>query len=219
MSAPLVLYDYWRSSASYRVRIALNLKGLAYEQRSVHLAKGEQKDEAYIQLNPQGLVPYLIDGDVALSQSLAMIEYLDERHPTPPLLPQQAEGRAITRAMAQLIACDTHPLNNLRILKYLTGKLAQDDEAKTTWIHRWIAEGFSALESLVLRHGSDGHFCYGIHPTLADCCLIPQLYNARRFGCDLNPYPTLTKIEGHCLTLEAFMKAVPENQPDAQPAS
>lgn len=213
--AELFFYDYWRSSAAYRVRIALNLKGLAYESIPVHLGKGEQRADAYHALNPQGLVPMLVADGARLTQSLAIIEYLDETHPRPPLLPLDAAGRAHARAMAQLVACDIHPLNNLRVLKYLSETLNIDDDAKHQWIARWIAEGLQALETLVCEYG--GTFCFGGTVTVADICLIPQLYNARRFHCSLDGYPALVAVEARCNALPAFAAALPENQPDAPP--
>lgn len=213
------LYNYFRSSASYRVRIALNLKGLSYEYVSVHLTRGggEQFKEQYRALNPQSLVPVLEDGEHALTQSLAIIEYLEETHPTPPLLPAAPLERARVRALAQLVACEIHPLNNLRVLGYLTGKLGVSDDAKTQWYHHWVALGLQALEAQVASHPNTGKFCHGDTPTLADCCLVPQLANARRFNCPLSDYPTLLRIEENCNALSAFQKASPARQPDAEP--
>ena len=211
----LRLYDYWRSSAAYRVRIALNLKGLAYESVPIHLAKGLQREASYRAQNPQGLVPLLVSDKGVFGQSLAILEYLEDTHPNPPLLPSDPEARAMVRSMAHLIASDIHPINNLRVQQYLTQRLGVGDAQKTTWIQHWIAEGFTALETLVKRAGSSGQFCIGGAPSIADLCLIPQIYSARRFGLDLRPYPTLTTIDAHCLTLPAFIAAQPEKQADA----
>lgn len=210
------LYGYYRSSAAYRVRIALNLKGLAYDQAPVNLVKGEQRGEDNLARNPQGLVPVLDTGDgTQLTQSLAICEYLDERHPEPPLLPADAEGRARVRSLAQLVACEIHPLNNLKVLKYLVHELKVDDDAKLAWYRHWIAEGFSALEARLANEPGTGTFCHGDSPTLADICLVPQIFNAERFECDLSPYPTLQRITERCRELEAFAKAAPGEQPDA----
>ena len=211
------LYSYYRSSAAYRVRIALNLKNIAHELAFVHLVKGggEHKQAAYSALNPQQLVPALEDQGRVLTQSLAMIEYLDETHTDIPLLPRDAAGRARVRAMAQLIACDTHPLNNLRVLRYLQNTIGADETARNDWYHHWVREGFAALETL-LQSVDTGRFCHGDSPGLADCCLVPQVYNARRFHVDLNPYPTIVRIDAECAALPAFQAAAPENQPDAE---
>ncbi len=211
------LYDYFRSSAAYRVRIALNFKGLSYEQIAVHLTRGggEQKLPVYRAVNPQGLVPSLeIDGTV-LSQSLAIIEYLDEIQPDPPLLPGQAAKRARVRAMALLIACDIHPINNLRVLQYLRNELGQNDAAVDAWYRHWVEEGLNALEALVSVGPHEGDFCVGGSATLADVCLVPQMYNARRFDCDLSGCPTLVKTDEVCCALPAFARAAPDRQPDA----
>ncbi|RMF08549.1 MAG: maleylacetoacetate isomerase [Alphaproteobacteria bacterium] len=208
-----VLYDYWRSSAAYRVRIALNLKGVSYEQESVNLVSGAQSEAGYRdRINPQGLVPALVIGGVALTQSLAIIDYLEETIPEPPLLPEQPAERARVRAMAQVIACDIHPLNNLRVLKYLKGPLGQGQEAVDAWYRHWIQEGFTALE----RQTGAGPYLSGDRPGLADICLVPQMYNARRFNVDLDPFSRLVSIDEACRALSAFDKAAPENQPDAQ---
>ncbi|MGR2738652.1 maleylacetoacetate isomerase [Billgrantia sp. Q4P2] len=210
------LYGYFRSSAAYRVRIALNLKGLAYDQAPVNLVKGEQKSDDFRTRNPQGLVPVLeTDDGVQLTQSLAICEYLEERHPEPPLLPGDAEGRARVRSLAQLIACEIHPLNNLKVLKYLVHELKLDDEAKLAWYRHWIAEGFTALEARLANESASGAFCHGDSPTLADVCLVPQVFNAERFECDLSAYPTIQRITARCRELEAFSKAAPGEQPDA----
>ena len=211
------LYSYYRSSAAYRVRIALNLKQLPYETVGVHLLKngGEQKQPAYSAKNPQKLVPALEDNGQVFTQSLAIIEYLDEAYPAQPLLPAAATERARVRAMAQLIACDIHPLNNLRVLGYLKNQLGADETAKNEWYRHWINEGFTALE-ILLQSEQTGRFCHGDTPTLADCCLIPQVYNARRFQMDLSLYPTIVRIVAECEALPAFQAAAPENQPDAE---
>ncbi|WP_104205467.1 maleylacetoacetate isomerase [Billgrantia saliphila] len=210
------LYGYFRSSAAYRVRIALNLKGLDYDQAPVNLVKGEQKDGDFRTRNPQGLVPVLETEDgTRLTQSLAICEYLDERHPERPLLPADAEGRARVRSLAQLIACEIHPLNNLKVLKYLVHELKVDDEAKQAWYRHWIAEGFTALEARLANEPGTGTFCHGNDPTLADICLVPQVFNAERFECDLAAYPTLRRITERCRELEAFRRAAPGEQPDA----
>ncbi len=208
------LYSYFRSSAAYRVRIALNLKGLSYEIVPVHLLRGEQKSPEHRQRHPMGLVPVLELADgTTLTQSLAILEYLEEAYPSPPLLPAEPLARAQVRAIAATIACDIHPINNLRVLQYLTGTLGLSEEAKLTWYRHWVMEGLTAVERLVAA--SAGRFCLGDAPTLADCCLVPQLYNARRFDCDLSGFPRLTAIEAACQALEAFRAAAPERQPDA----
>jgi maleylacetoacetate isomerase len=208
------LYTYWRSSAAYRVRIALHWKGLAFETLSKHLGKGEQRDAGYLDTNPQGLVPALEDDGDVLGQSLAIIEYLDELHPLPALLPPDPVGRARVRSMALAIACDIHPLNDLRVLNYLKGPLAQPQEAVDAWYRHWVTEGFRGLEALAQRHG-DGAHLYGSSVMLADVCLVPQLYNARRFDVDLAPFPTLVAIGRALEALPAFAAARPEAQPDA----
>lgn len=210
------LYTFYRSSAAYRVRIALNLKGLQYESVPKHLRHGEHQRADYLALNPQGLVPALEHEGAVLAQSLAIIEYLDEQFPTPPLLPRSARDRARVRAMAQEIACEIHPLNNLRVLNYLRDVLGQNDEGVNRWYAHWIAEGFRALEALARRDGRDGQHCFGDAVTLADVMLVPQMYNARRYKCDVSPYPTLVKISAHLEQLPAFAVARPEAQPDAE---
>ena len=211
------LYDYFRSSAAYRVRIALNLKGVTPERAFVHLRHGAQRGDDYLALNPQGLVPSLVtgDGDV-LTQSLAIIEWLDETHPKPPLLPSDAAGRARVRALALAIACDIHPLNNLRVLNYLTGTLGATDAQKNGWYRYWCDVGLEALETQLARETATGAFCHGGTPSLADICLVPQLANARRVDLDLAPYPTLLSIEAACMALPAFAAAEPSKQPDAE---
>lgn len=208
------LFGYYRSSASYRIRIALNLKQLSWEYLAVLLNRGEQKEATFTALNPSGLVPVLDSGDGSMSQSVAIAEYIEERHPEPPLLPPDAAGRARVREMMAVIGCDIHPLQNLRVLNYLREHFGADDEAVARWIGRWISSGFASLETLIERHGGDVH-AYGDAPTLADAWLIPQVYNARRFEIDLSPYPRIRAIDAHCLTLPAFANAIPERQPDA----
>ncbi len=212
------LYTYFRSSAAYRVRIALNLKCLDYVPVPIHLTRdgGQHNHPDYALRNPQRLVPALEDDGRVITQSLAIIEYLDETHPVPPLLPRDPSGRARVRAIAQAIACDIHPLNNLRVLQYLTGKLGVPDEQKTAWYHHWIAEGMRGLEGLLAQDSRPGLYCHGDSPSLADCCLVPQVFNARRFGCDLTPYPVAVAIADRCAALPAFQKAAPSAQPDAE---
>ncbi|QNN47863.1 maleylacetoacetate isomerase [Thermomonas brevis] len=221
MSEPLQLYSYWRSSAAYRVRIGLNLKGLAYEIVPVHLVQdgGQQHTDAYRQLNPQELIPTLGHGQRRMGQSLAILEYLDEVWPEPPLLPATARARQRVRALALLVACDVHPLNNLRVLQYFEREWNVPPPERDAWVKHWIEDGFRAAEALLAGHPSTGDFCEGEAPTLADCCLIPQIYNARRFGVDMAAYPTLQRIEAACLALPAFDAARPENQPDAPAAN
>jgi maleylacetoacetate isomerase len=212
------LYDYFRSSAAYRVRIALNLKGITPDARThVHLRMGSQRAQDYLALNPQGLVPALaLDDGRVLTQSLAIIEYLEETHPEPPLLPQDPAERARVRAIALQIACDIHPLDNLRVLNYLIGTMGASREQKDGWYRYWIDVGFEALEKSLARDAATGRFCHGDHPTLADICLVPQIANARRFDIDLSPYPTLIRIEAACNALPAFAEAAPARQPDAE---
>ncbi|WP_281301033.1 MULTISPECIES: maleylacetoacetate isomerase [unclassified Iodidimonas] len=209
------LSTYFRSSASYRVRIALGLKGLSWEPDYVNLPKGEQRGADYLGINPQGLLPALTtDEGGVLTQSLAIIEYLEETHPTPALLPSSALARAKVRAMAQLIACDVHPLNNLRVLKYLKNPLGHDQATVDDWYRHWVVEGLQALETMVKAH-SDGKHCFGGEPGLADICLVPQMWNARRFAANLESCPTLLAIDAHLQKLPAFAAAAPEGQPDA----
>lgn len=212
------LYDYFRSSAAYRVRIALNLKGVRPDERSfVHLRMGSQRAQDYLALNPQGLVPALaLDDGHVLTQSLAIIEYLDEVHPEPALLPADPVGRARVRSLALAIACEIHPLDNLRVLNYLLGTLGASKEQKNGWYRYWIDVGFEALETRLARERETGRFCHGSAPTLADICLVPQIANARRFSIDLAPYPTLIRIEAACNALAAFADAAPARQPDAE---
>ncbi|NIJ15937.1 maleylacetoacetate isomerase [Sphingobium vermicomposti] len=212
-----VLHGYWRSSAAYRVRIALNLKGIDHRQVSHDLRTGAQTAPDYRRLAPQGLVPALeIEGET-LTQSLAILEWLEEAHPEPPLLPEGAIARAQVRSMAAAVACDIHPLNNLRVLKALKHDLGAPQSSIDSWVGRWIGEGFAALEETVARHG-DG-FCFGDRPTIADCCLIPQIYNARRFDIDLGAFPRLVAVDARCATIDAFARAAPDRQPDADGAA
>jgi maleylpyruvate isomerase len=210
------LFGYYRSSAAYRVRIALNLKGLEVDHRFVHLRKGEQSAPEYGALNPQGLVPMMIDGPQVLTQSLAIIEYLEETHPEPALLPKEPIERARVRAIAQAIACDIHPLNNLRVLRYLVGPLKVSDEAKNEWYRHWVVEGLTALERSLTPAAGTGTFCHGDKPTLADICLVPQVYNAERADLDLSPFPQVMKIVAACRELRAFQDADPAKQADAE---
>lgn len=210
------LHTFWRSSAAYRVRIALSWKGLSYETLSHHLGRGEQSALAFTHLNPHALVPFLEDGDFALGQSLAILEYLDETHPEPPLMPTGAQDRAQVRSAALAIACDIHPLNNLRVLNYLRSQFAQDTPGVESWYRHWIGTGFRGLEAVALRQSRAGRCLVGDTVTLADVCLVPQMYNARRFQCDLAPFPTLVAIDAALRALPAFAAAAPEVQPDAE---
>jgi maleylacetoacetate isomerase len=209
------LYTYFRSSAAFRVRIALNLKGLAYEPAFVHLPKGEHRKPDYAAIDPQALLPTLVDGERALSQSLAIIEYLEETRPEPRLLPADAAGRARVRSLSLLVACEIHPLNNLRTLQHLKRALGQNEDQINGWYRHWIADGFTKLEADLGRGGA-GRFCHGEAPTMADCCLVPQVFNAKRYSADLGPYPTLMRIFDACMKLEAFDRAQPSQQPDAE---
>ena len=211
------VYDYFRSSAAYRLRIALNLKGIAFERAFVHLRRGEQRDPSFLAINEQGLVPALVtDSGAVLTQSLAIIEYLDETQPLPPLLPPDAEGRARTRSIALAIACEIHPLDNLRVLRYLLHTLGVTEAQKDAWYLHWLTEGLGALEARLARESATGRYCHGDTPTLADILLVPQLANARRVNADVAPYPTLTRIDAACRALPAFANAAPELQPDAE---
>lgn len=212
------LFSYFPSSASFRVRIALNLKALSYEFAGVHLLRGggEQFKPEFTTINPQSLVPALIDGGQVLTQSLAIIEYLEETHPEPPLLPKKAAERARVRSLALLVACDIHPLNNLRVLKYLKRELKVEDDVKDAWYRHWVNLGFTALETRLAGDPATGRFCHGDAPGLADCCLVPQVFNAQRLKCDLSAMPTIRRIHDHCMALEAFQRAAPANQPDAE---
>jgi len=214
------IHSYAVSSASYRVRIALRLKQLSPTYVGCHLRKGEQHGPEFLSLNPFGLVPALeMDDGTVITQSMAIIEYLDETHPLPALLPKNPLDRARVRALSQSIACDIHPLNNLRVLLYLVRELKVGEDAKNAWYRHWIAQGFAALEHQLSSDKDTGTFCHGESVTLADICLVPQIYNARRFDVDLAPYPTLRRINEACLALDAFAAAAPESQPDAPPPS
>ena len=207
------LYDYWRSSAAYRVRIALNFKRLAYEQIAVDLRAGAQRAPEFLERNPQGLVPVLEDDGARLTQSLPILNYLEERYPEPALLPKDLAGRAVSRGIAVAIACEIHPLNNLRVLHYLEHELGLGEAQRLAWYRHWIAEGLGPIETTL--RASAGAFCVGDAPSLADVCLVPQVYNARRWQCDLEPYPTICRIDERCLQIDAFVRAAPERQPDA----
>jgi maleylpyruvate isomerase len=213
MSAGLVLHGYWRSSAAYRVRIALNLKGLAYQQATVDLRARAHKAAAYRGIAPHGLVPTLVYDEMALIQSPAILEWLDESYPEPPLLPAGIDARGVVRAMAAIVACDIHPLNNLRVLITLRKSYGLNEAAVSSWIADWIHEGFTALEGLVAQHC--GRFCFGDTATIADCTLVPQLYSAARFGVDLTPYPYLVAVGQRAGNVPAFAAARPDVQPDA----
>ncbi|WP_440225572.1 maleylacetoacetate isomerase [Dokdonella sp. MW10] len=218
MAGTLKLYSYWRSSAAYRVRVALNLKQLPHEIIPVHLVRdgGEQHAAAYRGINPQELVPTLLDGARVFRQSMAIIEYLDEAYAgAMALLPSTARERARVRALAQLVACDIHPLNNLRVMQFLERDFGTPQVERDRWTRHWIEEGFRAFEELLAGNSSTGLFCDGDTPTLADACLVPQVYNARRFGVDMSAFPSIARIDAECLALPAFDAARPENQPDA----
>ncbi|SAK40462.1 maleylacetoacetate isomerase [Caballeronia hypogeia] len=212
------LYSYFRSSAAYRVRIALNLKGLDYEYVPVHLLRdgGEQLKPDYRAVNPDGIVPALVDGDDVLTQSLAIIEYLEETHPEPPLLPKDPSDRAFVRAVAMQIACEIHPLDNLRVLKYLKHEVKIDEDAKNAWYRHWVETGFETLEKRLASDKRVGKLTFGDTPTVADLCLVPQVFNARRFKIDTSQYPTIERIADHACSIEAFAKAAPAQQPDAE---
>jgi maleylpyruvate isomerase len=212
------LYSYFRSSAAYRVRIALNLKGLRYDYVPVHLLRsgGEQLSTDYRKLNPDGLVPTLVDGDTVLPQSLAIIEYLEETHPEPPLLPQDPADRAYVRSVALQVACEIHPLDNLRVLRYLKHELGVDDEAKNRWYRHWVETGLESLEARLSNDPRVGKFVFGDAPSVADVCLIPQIFNAQRFGIDTQRYSTIQRIDDAARGLDAFARAAPQTQPDAE---
>jgi len=210
------LYGYWRSSAAYRVRIALHLKELAFESYSVHLVKngGEQHQADYTELNPHHLVPTLIDNNLVLNQSIAIIDYLDAKYPQVPLYPQDIVAKARVQALALDVACEIHPVNNLRVQQYLAQQLGASDQQKNDWMHHWMSIGFAAIEQQLLN--SAEQYCFANKVTMADICLVPQVYNALRFKLDMTPYPTITRVVENCNQLKAFIKALPENQPDAQ---
>jgi len=210
------LYTYFRSSAAFRVRIALNLKNLAYEPQFVNLVRGEHRRLEYSALNPQALVPALVHDGSLLTQSLAIIEYLEEKHPSPPLLPKDPLGRARVRSLALLVACEIHPLNNLRALQYLVNELGHSEDDKNKWYQHWIHDGMAKLEADLTRGDGTGRFCHGDAPTLADCCLVPQVFNAQRYNCDLAHAPTVLRVFGECMRLDAFQRAQPSRQPDAE---
>jgi maleylacetoacetate isomerase/maleylpyruvate isomerase len=211
----LKLYSYFRSSAAFRVRIALGLKGLAFETVPVHLQKNEQQGAAYAEVSTSGLVPTLVDGETTLTQSLAILEYLEETHPEPPLLPRDAAGRARVRAIALDIACEIHPIDNLRVLRYLVREMGVAEADKDRWYKHWVETGLEAVERR-LADGGTGRFCHGDTPTLADCTLVPQIFNAQRFGCRTEHVPTVMRVFAACMELEAFRAAEPARQPDAE---
>jgi maleylacetoacetate isomerase len=208
------LYGYFRSSASFRVRIALNLKNLPYEPVFIHLRKSEQRRPEYLEINPTGLVPSLEDDGQVFIQSLAIIEYLDETHPEPPLLPGHPADRARVRALANIVACDIHPIDNLRVLRYLSRNLGQDEAGIQRWFDHWIVEGFNALERIMADDGQTGEFCHGDEPGLADVCLVPQVVNAQRYKLDMTPYPAIRRVFENCMKIDAFDRAHPSKQPD-----
>jgi maleylacetoacetate isomerase len=209
------LYTFFRSSAAFRVRIAMNCKGLAYEPVGVSLAKAEHQQPGYKAVNAQGLVPTLEDGGRLLSQSLAIIEYLDEAHGGPRLLPADPIDRHYVRAFSQIIACEIHPLNNLRTLKHIRKAYALDEAGVNAWYRHWIAEGFAMMENFLGREKRHGKHCFRDQVTMADCCLVPQVFNAQRYECDLTPYPTVMRLHEACMKLDAFVRATPAQQPDA----
>lgn len=213
----MILHNYFRSSTSFRVRAALNLKGIAYDYQSYHLRKGEQRSDAMLKLNPQGLVPALElpDGTV-LSQSMAIMEWLDETYPEVPLLPDSIAGRARVRSLAQMVACEIHPLNNLRVLGTLKSKFGADDDAVTDWFRKWVAATFEPLETRLANEADTENYCHGNTPSIADICLSAQVINNTRFAVDMTPYPTISAIHKRCMALDAFDKAKPASQPDAE---
>jgi len=213
----MILFDYCRSSTAYRVRIALNLKGMEYQQVPVNLVSGEQRSDDHLARNPQGLVPVLEDNGVQISQSMAICEYLDEAYPQDDLkfMPADALGRARVRSLSQLIACDIHPVDNLRVLKRLVGELGASEEQKLDWYRHWVYEGFNALEERLANDAQTGKFCHGDQISLADICLVPQVFNAKRFNCDMSRYPTISRISDELLKIEAIANAHPDLQPGA----
>ncbi len=210
------LYTYFRSATSFRTRIALNLKGIDYEPRFVHLRKGEQHDPEYLELNPGHCVPTLVDGDTVLIQSPAIIEYLEETRPEPPLLPADPAGRARVRAIAMAVAVDIHPIDNLRVLNYVRDAFGQDEDGVRNWYNHWIAEGMERVEAMLAGDPRTGTYCHGDRVTLADVYLVPQVFGARRFGYDTAQHPTITRVFDACMTLDAFDRAQPSKQPDAE---
>ena len=209
------LFTYWRSSTAYRVRIAMNLKGLSYEPSYVSIPQMAHRSAEYTALNPQGLVPTLVEDGKVVAQSLAILEFLEEQHPQPPLLPQGSYERAYVRALAQVVACEVHPLNNVRVLKYLEKTLGVAEDARLAWYRHWMADGLAAYEAMLERRQLSGLYSFGDTVSIADVCLVPQIYNARRFACSLEPYPRTTAIASGCETLDAFAKAFPDSQADA----
>lgn len=210
------LYTYFRSSAAFRVRIALNLKRLDYESIAVSLPKGMHREDGFGAINEQRLIPALVDEGHTLTQSLAIIEYLEEKHADPPLLPKDSLGRARVRSLALLVACEIHPLNNLRVLQRLKRALGQTEADINVWYRHWVAEGLAKFEADLVKTAGTGKFCHGDSPTLADCCLVPQVFNAKRYDCDLTPYPVAMRVFDACMQLEAFDKAQPMKQPDSE---
>jgi maleylpyruvate isomerase len=212
------LYTYFRSSAAYRVRIALNLKGLQYDAIPVHLLRGggEQLQEQYRSINPSGLVPAFQDDYITLTQSMAILEYLEDAYPETPIMPKDATERAHVRELAQIIACDIHPVNNLRVLRYLVQELGISEEKKNEWYRHWLVGGLEVLEKHLARDPSAGPLCHGRTPTIADCCLVPQVFNAQRHGIDVSIYPNIARINAQCIEIPAFVAAHPSNQPDAE---
>ncbi len=217
LNSKIFLYAYWRSTAAYRVRIALNLKNIAYDVKIVNLIAngGEQKNSEYAQINPQKLVPALVTDGQVLTQSLAILEYLEEVYPHPSILPGDPIHKAKVRSVAQAIACDIHPINNLRVLQYLGGEMGVEKPSRDQWYRHWITEGFSAIEKILSDSPEAGKFCFGNEPTMADIALVAQMYNARRFNVDLSAFPTLVRIDAACNKSKAFIDAAPENQPDS----
>lgn len=212
------LYTYFRSSAAYRVRIALNIKRLEAEHKFVHLVRdgGEHRKQKFHKVNPQERLPVLVDGGVPITQSLSILEYLEEIHPNPPILPSDIADRAWVRSLAQIVACDIHPLNNLGVLKYLEKEFGADENARRKWYRFWIQQGFRTLEEILAKDPRVKTYCFGEKVTVADICIVPQVYNALRFGVDMEPFPTLSRLNAACLKLPAFAKAAPEKQPDAE---